>query len=199
MTQVESRQQRRRHETHQRLLEAALVVFGRRGYEGATVDEIAQAAGYSKGAFYFHFNSKEEIFLELLRTYVVQGVDSDSGESGPSSDIPVRELLSPLLLEFWAHAARDARVRDSLREFYISRMEHIAGSAGSAAAVPGAREEIAQLIAAVEDGLILQQVLGIAPTGRSLISHLSSLAEDRAGPGENEPRHPRASAVRHGR
>jgi len=61
LTREESRQQ-----TRTRLLEAAVQVFSRRGYQAATVDEIAEAAGYSKGAVYSNFSSKEELFLELL-------------------------------------------------------------------------------------------------------------------------------------
>ncbi len=53
-------------QTLQNLLQAALVVFGRDGYERATVDEIVHVAGCSKGAFYNHFSSKEELFLLLL-------------------------------------------------------------------------------------------------------------------------------------
>src|SRR4051794_10989336 len=48
------------------LLEAALDVFAKRGYRDASVDEIAGAAGYSKGAVYFHFSGKEDLFFALL-------------------------------------------------------------------------------------------------------------------------------------
>jgi AcrR family transcriptional regulator len=61
LTREESRQQ-----TRARLMEAAVQVFSQRGYQAATVDEIAEAAGYSKGAVYSNFSSKEELFLELL-------------------------------------------------------------------------------------------------------------------------------------
>jgi len=55
--------------TRARLIEAALNVFAFEGYEHATVDDIARAAGLSKGAFYFNFTTKEEILLELLRMW----------------------------------------------------------------------------------------------------------------------------------
>jgi AcrR family transcriptional regulator len=48
------------------LLEAAAEVFARRGYRDASVDEIAERAGYSKGAIYFHFSGKEDLFFALL-------------------------------------------------------------------------------------------------------------------------------------
>ncbi|MGB0696917.1 MAG: TetR/AcrR family transcriptional regulator [Rhodospirillaceae bacterium] len=56
--------------TRQRLLESAAQLFARHGYGGAAVDSIAEAAGYSKGAFYSNFESKEAIFLELLTQHM---------------------------------------------------------------------------------------------------------------------------------
>src|SRR5580692_142570 len=58
--------QESRLETRTRLLESAAQLFARGGYEGASVDLIAESAGYSKGAFYSNFENKEAIFLELL-------------------------------------------------------------------------------------------------------------------------------------
>ena len=49
--------------------------MARDGYEGSSVDRIAEEAGFSKGAFYSNFSSKEEIFLELLETHSMQDVD----------------------------------------------------------------------------------------------------------------------------
>jgi hypothetical protein len=53
-------------ETRQRLLDAAGRVFARRSFHGASVDEIAEEAGFSKGAVYSNFASKEDLFLALL-------------------------------------------------------------------------------------------------------------------------------------
>ena len=63
MARTRTTQAVRRQVTRQRLLEAAFSVFAAQGYTGATIDAIVQAAGYSKGAFYFHFSSKDEVFL----------------------------------------------------------------------------------------------------------------------------------------
>ena len=52
--------------THRQLLDAAERVFVRLGYQGATLDGIAAEAGFTKGAVYWHFQSKEALFLELL-------------------------------------------------------------------------------------------------------------------------------------
>lgn len=59
-------QQTRARDRHQRILDAALRVFARRGYREASVEEIAQASRTSKGGIYFHFPNKEALFLALL-------------------------------------------------------------------------------------------------------------------------------------
>lgn len=60
--------------TRARLLEHAPEVVAREGYEGASIDKIAEAAGYSKGAFYSNFASKEAFFFELLDRHARQDV-----------------------------------------------------------------------------------------------------------------------------
>lgn len=53
--------------TSQRLVEAALRLIARRGLDGSSVEDIAEAAGYSRGAFYSNFKSKNDLFFEVLR------------------------------------------------------------------------------------------------------------------------------------
>lgn len=55
--------------TRERILASAAMVFTREGYAGASVDRIAEEAGYSKGALYSNFASKDELFLELVNFY----------------------------------------------------------------------------------------------------------------------------------
>jgi AcrR family transcriptional regulator len=62
MSQERSRQRR------ERILDAAMNVFTRLGFRDAAVDEIAKQADTSKGGLYFHFPTKESLFLELMRT-----------------------------------------------------------------------------------------------------------------------------------
>ena len=52
--------------TREQLLDAAARVFAQKGFAGASVEEIAESAGYSTGALYSNFDSKEQLFLELL-------------------------------------------------------------------------------------------------------------------------------------
>lgn len=56
--------------TRQRLLDAAEHVFAEKGYHGAYVDDIVRESDSSKGGFYFHFPSKEAIFLSLIDALV---------------------------------------------------------------------------------------------------------------------------------
>ena len=61
------KQQERTAITRDLLLSAAERVFAHRGYEKAQLEEIAQASGFSKGALYAHFKSKEDLFLALAK------------------------------------------------------------------------------------------------------------------------------------
>lgn len=68
--------QARSKERRRRLLDAALTVFSRKGYRDAAVDEIAGESGTSKGGVYFHFPSKQAIFLALLDRTAARLLDS---------------------------------------------------------------------------------------------------------------------------
>jgi len=56
-----------REQTTQRLLDAAQKLIARKGLDAASVENIAEAAGYSRGAFYSNFEGKDDLFIELLR------------------------------------------------------------------------------------------------------------------------------------
>ena len=58
--------ERRRQQTREYLLQAAAQVFAERGFYAATLDEVAAAAGFTKGAVYSNFKNKEDLFLALL-------------------------------------------------------------------------------------------------------------------------------------
>lgn len=126
---------RRRAETRQRLMDAALGVFARNGYERATVDEIVREAGYSKGAFYVHFEAKEDIFWAMLEERMTHLQDAFREAANP--DLPVSQnlamilrtifsqnredpLWSALFMEFTAHASRNKKVRDQLAAMHRS-------------------------------------------------------------------------------
>jgi AcrR family transcriptional regulator len=58
--------ERRRERTRNALLDAAAEVFARRGFNGASLDEIAETAGFTRGAIYKHFEGKEDLFFALM-------------------------------------------------------------------------------------------------------------------------------------
>ena len=60
--------ERRRQQTRDHLLAAAAHVFAERGFHGASLDAVAAAAGFSKGAVYSNFKNKEDLFLALLES-----------------------------------------------------------------------------------------------------------------------------------
>src|SRR5207248_7983971 len=132
-----------RREARDELLAAALRVFALRGYREAGVDEIAAEAGYSKGALYWHFPSKEAV-LEAL---VEERVDAPMRElvallesAPPDRDMSLeaarefarqlREEREAVLLdrEYWSLAIRDAE----LRARYVTRQSELRGALATA-------------------------------------------------------------------
>mgnify|MGYP001175915553 CR=1 FL=1 len=72
--------------TRQRILNAATEIFSEKGYHGTAVDDIVKASNSSKGSFYFHFPSKQEIFFSLIDRFVASlisnieiAIDRESG------------------------------------------------------------------------------------------------------------------------
>lgn len=112
-------------ETCARILAAAEQCFARYGYDATGVAEICTCAGLSKGAFYHHFTSKQEVFLALLQRWV-EATDAQMAVlCGGAANVPqsliamagmVGEILRtasdklPIYLEFWSKAARDPQV-----------------------------------------------------------------------------------------
>lgn len=124
--------ERRRAMTRQHLLEAAAIVFAKHGFHGSTLDEVASLAGFTKGAVYSNFKSKDDLFLALLDDKVDRQVAVTAGvlDAGESHDrveqLPlVRELLhggamfwddafNVLYLEFMLYARRNPEAQAKL-------------------------------------------------------------------------------------
>lgn len=83
-------------ETRRRLLDAAWSVFARQGYDGTSVKQIADEAGYTTGAIYAHFESKEELFLALLRERFATKVEALTAivETNQDADAQLQSLSS---------------------------------------------------------------------------------------------------------
>jgi AcrR family transcriptional regulator len=122
--------ERRRAMTRQHLLEAAAIVFARNGFHGSTLDEVAATAGFTKGAVYSNFKSKEDLFLELLDDRMIRqfALVTEVLESGPHDQADqrprMRDLVSAgmfwddtwsvLYLEFVLYATRNPEARAKL-------------------------------------------------------------------------------------
>jgi AcrR family transcriptional regulator len=116
-------------ETRSSLLRSAAKLFCRHGLEGASVDDVAQDAGYTKGAFYSNFKNKEELFLvmmdekfsaELERIdHLLAGTGEARDEAQAAAEDFVRYVHSDpewprLYFEFVAYAARNEDFRQEL-------------------------------------------------------------------------------------
>jgi len=64
-----------RHETVDLIFDAAIEVFAESGFDQAKMDDIAKAAGVAKGTIYYHFKSKEELFVGLMNEGVQKLID----------------------------------------------------------------------------------------------------------------------------
>jgi AcrR family transcriptional regulator len=126
MTQAE-----RRDETREQLIAASARVFSRRGFHGTSLEAIAEEAGFSRGAVYYNFADKEELFLELLdrrcaeraqdlREAFAEVDEGDVEATSRQAQVAAQHSLDAmtgdpewraLYLEFLAHAARDTAFR----------------------------------------------------------------------------------------
>jgi len=117
----------------QAILEAAIGVFAQHGFDAATTDDIARAAGLSKGGLYWHFKSKDDILAAILMQLfdqelsVLQGLLAAEGAVAPrlrqlvaqgAADVLQLEQLLPVMLEFYALAARQSDTRQFLQQYY---------------------------------------------------------------------------------
>ncbi len=194
-------------QTRALLVDAALRVFAERGYEEATVDDIAAAAGYSKGAYYFHFASKEDIFLELLERWIGEQTERlRAFEQGLPAAAALVEMLEafmapgdrdgvwpPLVVEFWAQSRRNDGIRQGLSEAYSTwrgiLAEAFRRAAGSGLLSPRIdADDAARLVLATHDGLARE--MSVDPEGTRRVSPrrvIGALLAYLASPGSEEP------------
>jgi AcrR family transcriptional regulator len=167
-----------RAQTRARLLKAAGTVFAERGYDRASLDDVAVAAGLTKGAVYSSFASKEELFYALMRERIrervelvtkaverqatVRDITRDAGSA-------LAELISSqaewhlLFIEFWARAVRDpdlrdefARERRSARGLIASLLQEQATEAS--VELPAPAEQLAVAALALANGIAIEHL-----------------------------------------
>jgi AcrR family transcriptional regulator len=133
----------KQEQTRSCLMESASRVFARRGLGGASIDEVAEDAGYTKGAFYANFKSKEELYLAMLdesfseriaETEEAFSTDESPPEQARHSAAHFAQAMrsdpekSRLAFEFAAQAMRSEPFREELLTRFTtlrSRMEKI--------------------------------------------------------------------------
>jgi len=146
---------RRREMTRRHLMDAAATVFARDGFHGASLDDVAAAAGFTKGAVYSNFKSKEDLFLavfddRLVREHdemqrvladpvVVNGIDEQLPRVRGVIESTWDDEWTALYLEFVLYAKRNPEAGEKLaasarrqREWTISMLEQQYASVGAA-------------------------------------------------------------------
>jgi AcrR family transcriptional regulator len=102
MERIASRRERRKRETHQRLLKCAWELFQERGYDDATVEDITEAADVAKGTFFNYFSTKEAILDEIaLWRIELMGHHVLAAEDVPESAVArIKRMVRTMAAEF---------------------------------------------------------------------------------------------------
>jgi AcrR family transcriptional regulator len=180
-------------QTRAQLMASARQLFLRRGFHAATLELVAEEAGFTIGAVYSRFGSKADLFLAILDEHIdrivadvakVATLDQPLGAHAELLAGRRMELLErerdwfPLVLEFWSHAARDERLR---REFAARHERLVTVYAGLIEAdyarlglpLPMAPEVLARAVVAMGNGVALER---LADPGRVPEGLLSTMA-----------------------
>jgi len=120
LTRAESRAR-----TRAKLIESAKIVFSEKGYIAATIEEIAEGADFTRGAFYANFADKGDLFMTLIEQTHAEEVESKAAAEGEESFMWMPGLrLQPdkggdrsfelALVEFWPQALRDPALKERM-------------------------------------------------------------------------------------
>jgi AcrR family transcriptional regulator len=163
-------------ERRNQILEAAMTVFARQGFDQARMDDIAQEVGLSKGALYLYFKSKDAIISAILQFFFSRVMKKLKGFLESEVQPSVREQflrlnqyyvaemkwmvsLLPLSFEFYAVAARQKAVRQFLKRYFKDYREVLATlvqrGIDRGEFQPVQAERVAITIAALYEGLAL--------------------------------------------
>jgi len=125
-------------ERKKQILDAAMIVFSRKGFHQARMDDIVKQSGLSKGTIYWYFSSKDEIITRILDNLFERELASLGelhNEEGSASErllkfmrISLNDLMPmlkhmPLTYEFYAFALREETVRNTLKKYFRSYVE----------------------------------------------------------------------------
>jgi len=182
-TRVDRRSRTARAEgkdAREHLLRAAAEVFSERGFKDASVDEIAARAGYSKGALYWHFESKDDLFFalmdatvdapahEMIELFQSAPAEQDMAPEGSRRFVQLLSEHRELVLlehEYWSQAVRDPelraryaehrrKLREALGQALKIRFEHL-----GTPELPIDPEENASIVMGLFAGLAQQRLI----------------------------------------
>ena len=182
------------------VLAAARRVFLARGYHGATLEQIADEAGFSKGVVYSQFESKADLFLALLEARIEERAAENArlAESLPGGDLLALldhlargDQATPgwllLVIEFRVHAARDAGLSRRYAAAHARTVEALAGVLaavyarnGQVPAIPP--RQLAELLLAFSAGATLEHAADPELGGRQLAAQLARVLEPLVRP-----------------
>jgi AcrR family transcriptional regulator len=150
--------ERRLEHTRTLLLDAAEAVFAEKGFAPASLDDIAYAAGYTKGAIYKHFATKEDLFLAVSDRYWRRYFDNFAEVMSTASQIGARELDE--IAERWRQLSHDRGAKHAAlgHEFTLYLLRN-----------PEARERVAAKRSEVVEALGKFIVEGIDRLGGALL------------------------------
>lgn len=182
------------------LLATARRVFLERGYFAATLDQIADEAGFSKGAVYSRFASKADMFLALLEDRIAERAGQNAqlaedlagtGNFAAVIDLAERaERGSPgwrlLVTEFRIHAARDPELNRRYAALHARTVDGVAQvlaavSKEGAEGLPFPPRQLAELMLTIETGRALEQIANLDALGGPDLPVLHRLADLLAG------------------
>jgi AcrR family transcriptional regulator len=188
--------ERRRQQTREYLLQAAAQVFAERGFHGASLDQVAAAAGFTKGAVYSNFKNKEDLFLALLEANQEREME-DLRDILQSSDIPPDARLPDfvgliraqtkelgdnwdiLYQEFVLYAMRNPAAREKLSELEAVTVEKVAGLIEAERTRQGIEplerpEHVARIITALFNGISIMRALKIEAVDEAFLETVMS-------------------------
>jgi AcrR family transcriptional regulator len=169
----------RKEQTRAELVAAALRVFLRDGFHGASLDQIAEEAGYTTGAVYSNFQSKDELFLAVLAQESERRVPLHAGLLGDAPSLEeglrasAREYAeyarrhpawTAVYVEFWTHASRRPELRrrvaeqhERLLDSVAALVEEVTGRFGVELVIPA--REVVRGTYALSRGMGLERLL----------------------------------------
>ena len=189
MTKQRLTRAERSAQTRAELMASARQLFLRRGFHAASLELVAEEAGFTIGAVYSRFGSKADLFLAILDERIdqlvaevaqVAAIDQPLGDhaellAGRRMALLEREReWFPLVLEFWSHAARDERLR---REFG-ARHERLVGAYAGLIEADYARlgltlQVLARAVVAMGNGVALERLTDPARVPDGLLSTMA--------------------------